>query len=484
VTDPGSAPLLSAWTRFVDGPGNPFTIPGHKQRAGTIWPELGRVLHGDVPLFGGIDTVKDAPAALLDAEELGAQLWHADWCRYSTGGSTHANQAVALAVGRPGDTVLITRSAHRSTLLGLIFAGLRPIWLPNDIDPRFGLPSGLSLPALATALADNPDAVGLFLVEPSYVGTVSDLPAVIGLAHEQGVPVIVDQAWGAHFGFHPAFPGHALGLGADAMIISAHKTLPAYSQGSVVAASTRLLDRGRLDRGFDASATTSPAGAILASIDAARALLAAPLGRERLGRLVATVDDARERLRSEPSLDGVRLPAPADFAAHRFDPAKLVVLLAGTSVSGNDIERELIAGGFPLEQADHDTLIPIVTMLDDSASVQALCDRLAAVAATLRRVQPRPSAVSPVWGAELPPAPLTPRDAFFAPHEQVPAERAAGRISAELIAPYPPGIPILVPGELITAQTLAALETAARSGVRIAYAADPALRSYQVVRQT
>lgn len=472
------APLLDAWLRFTAAPGTPFTIPGHKQRAGTVWPELGQLLAGDVPLFGGLDTVKDAPAALAAAQRLGAELWGAEWCRYSSGGSTHANQAAALAVGAPGDRVLVARTAHRSTLLGIILAGLEPVWLPAELDPR-GLPLGVSLPALEDALREP--AAAVLLTDPSYVGTLSDVAGAVALAHRADIPVVVDQAWGAHFGFHPGGPPHALAAGADLMILSAHKTLPAYSQGAILAARTDRLDTARLDRGFDASATTSPAGSILASIDASRALLADPLGGVLLDRLHRIVAAARERLRAEPAWDGVVLPGPDDFAPGRFDPAKLVILLAGTQLSGNDIEARLIAAGCPLEMADRDTLIPIVTMLDDETSVSRLCDLLVAAATDTPRVPRRTATATSTWQPPAPPVAVSPRTAFFAAHETVPVGAALGRIAAEVVAPYPPGVPVLVPGEVITAEVLAALGAAAASGTRIAYAADPGLATFQVV---
>jgi arginine decarboxylase len=454
------APLLDAWKRFVDSDVAPFTVPGHKRRAGEIWPSLGELLHGDVPLFGGIDTIKQGAAALATAERLGAQLWGADWCRYSTGGSTQANQVAALAVSRPGAEVLVSRSAHRSTLSGLILAGLEPVWLPTDIDPELGLPTGLSLPSLEAALASHPDVVALFCVEPSFVGSISDLPAVIDLAHAHEVPVVVDQAWGAHFGFHPDYPRHALQLGADALITSAHKALPAYSQGSVLAVQGELLDTARFDHALDMLASTSPSGAILASIDAARALLADPLGGQLLERQVKIVAAARERLRGA----GFTAPGPDDFPAGRFDPAKLVVQL--TETDGNAIEHA------------RDTIIAMVTLLDDEDTLERFCDAVLAAPTTKL---PRERAASSVWTTLVPPIALSPRTAFFAAQEVVAAEHALGRISAELIAPYPPGIPVLAPGEIITAATLAALGEAARSGVRIAYAHDPTLNSYVVV---
>jgi arginine decarboxylase len=466
------APLLEAWKRFVDSDVAPFTVPGHKRRAGAIWPSLGELLHGDVPLFGGIDTIKRGAAALAGAERLGAELWDADWCRYSTGGSTQANQVMALAVGRPGAKVLVSRSAHRSTLSGLILAGLEPVWLPTEIDPLLGLPTGLSLPSFEAAFAGHPDAVAVFCVEPSFVGSLSDLPAIIALAHAHDVPVIVDQAWGAHFGFHPAYPPHALQLGADAMITSAHKALPAYSQGSILVTRGDRLDTGRLDRALDALASTSPSGAILASIDASRALLADPLGRELLQRQVEVVAAARSRLRAA----GFTSPGPDDFAPDRFDPAKLVVQL--TETDGNAIEQALVEAGLPVELADRDTIIAMVTLLDDADTLDRFCDAI--LAAPLERV-PRHRAISSAWTTIVPPVAMSPRDAFFAEHEVVAAEHAVGRVSSELIAPYPPGIPVLAPGEVITRATIEALDSAARSGVRIAYAQDPSLRSYEVV---
>jgi arginine decarboxylase len=472
------APLLRAWARFDASASTPFTIPGHHRRAGTLSDVLGRLLQGDVPMFGGLADIKTAGTALAAAEGLGARLWGADWCRYSTGGSTHANQVAALAVGRPGETVLVSRAAHRSTLSGLVLAGLRPVWLPAAIDDRFGIPTGVSPATVERALAENPGAVALFCVEPGYLGTLSDLPAVIALAHQRGVPVVVDQAWGAHLGFHPGYPQHALALGADAMVVSAHKTLPAYSQASVVAASTQRLDPDRLDRAFELSATTSPAGTIHASTDAARALLASPLAGDLLGRLANVTAEARARLQAE--IAGLRTPGPQDFAPGRYDPAKLVLQLDGCGLDGNELERALIDAGMPVELADRDTLVPIVTMLDDGAALTALVDCLVNTANRLART-PRPRTVFAAWAQGIPVAALTPREAFFARHETVDADRAVGRVSAELVAPYPPGVPVLVPGEVISEETLSLLQTAAEGGTRIAYAADPTMSTVQVV---
>lgn len=473
---------MAAWERFVRRTGPPFTIPGHKRRAGEVSAVLGRILDADVPLHGGLDTIGLDAGTLTTAEALAAQLWGADWCRFSTGGSTHANQAVALAVGRPGDTVLVTRTAHRSTLLGLVLAGLRPVWLPVRLDPRFGVPLGTSAQDLGRALDAHPEAVGLLLVEPSYVGTRSaDLAEAVRMAHAHGLRVVVDQAWGAHFGFAPGYPDHALALGADAVVMSAHKTLPAFSQAAYVLARTERFDRGWLDRCFEASATTSPAGAVLASADASRAVLAHPAGAALLERTAALVAGARERLRGA----GFVVPGPEDFPAGAFDPAKLVVQVGGTGADGLALEAALRAAGMPVEMADRATVLPLVSLLDDAGTLDALVSVLVAHrTAVPPGARPAAPAGAGAWAAmawQPPVAALTPREAFFARDEVVPRDRVVGRVSAETIAPYPPGVPVLVPGEVVEEAQLAALDDAAGRGTRIAYAADPSLATFRVV---
>lgn len=468
------AEMLWAWRDFVDGDPTPFTIPGHKRRAGTLDEAYGRLLDADAPLYGGVDTVKLSRGLLARAERRAAELWGGDWCRFSVGGSSHANQAAVLALGEPGDTVLVSRTAHRSTLLGLVLAGLRPVWLDNVIDDRFGVPAGLSLPSLQRALEENPGAVGVLCVEPSYLGTLGDVPAIVAAAHAHDVPVVVDQAWGAHLGFAAGYPEHAMAAGADAMVCSAHKTLPAFSQASFLVARTQRLRADRLDRGFDATATTSPSGAIMTSIDAARALLGSDAGAGMLERLASQVARLRDALRAA----GALVPGPEDFPG-RFDPAKIVILPAPAGVSGLDVEDRLRAAGIELEMADRDTVVPIATMLDDDAAFDRLTKVVLAALAELagpgREIRPASQ-----WGSSAPQR-CTPREAFFADRETVPLAAAIGRTSAELIAPYPPGVPVLVPGEEVTADVLTRLREAGEAGLDIRYAADPTLATVQVL---
>jgi lysine decarboxylase len=464
------APLLDAWLKFTEqaraGRMVPMSVPGHKQRQDLT----GAVVAGDAPLYGGLDSIKHADAPRRVAEARAAALWGADWCRFSVAGSTHGNQALALAAGHPGDEVIITRTLHRSLLLGLVLAGLRPVWVRPEIDEASGLPGGVAVGAVQSALAAHPRACAVFLGEPSYVGTIGDLAGHAAAAHQAGVPLVVDAAWAAHFGFHPDLPPHAIAAGADAMVTSAHKALPAYTQAALVLARTGRLDPARLDRAFEATHTTSPAGSIMASTDAARALLERD-GKELCARLLRGVAAARQRLRQVPGV-GV-LDGPG------VEPTKLVVLLAGTGAHGNAVEAELIAAGMPVEMADRDTIVPIPTIADSEQQVATFTETLAEIIERNRGPARRPLPAA-AWTVE-PETVLSPREAFFAQNETLPADAAVGRVSAELVAPYPPGVPVFAPGELITRLALDALREVAADGGRIAYAADPTLATLQVV---
>lgn len=469
-TDPrrlrDDAPLLDAWLRFQEVAPTPFTIPGHKQRHDLV----GDVIAGDVPLYAGLDTMKLTTGVLAAAEARAAALWGADVCRFSTGGATHANQALALAVAGDGDEVVVSRTLHRSMLLGLVLAGLTPVWVRPEVDPATGLPLGVAPSVVRAALTRHPRARAVFVGDPSYVGTVGDVAGLAEVAHSFGVPLVVDAAWAAHFGFHPALPRHALQLGADAIVTSAHKSLPSYSQAALLLARTERIDPARLDAGFEATATTSPAGAILASIDAARALLERD-GEQLLGDVVDAVRAVRDRL---ASVHGLRV-----LDGSGVDPLKLTLVLAGTGADGNAIERDLLAKGMPVESADRDVLIAVVSLADTHESLAAL------VAAVVESIELHRGAARPVVGAASyrvdPVAAIPPRQAFFAAAEPIAFGEAVGRISAELVAPYPPGIPVVAPGERITADVLAALQQARSAGVRIAYAADPSLRTLRVI---
>jgi lysine decarboxylase len=469
-----SAPLLDAYLSYFERSRTPFTIPGHKQKTSRLDVGLGAVVDSDTPLYGGLDEIKLTNQTLKQAEALAAKLWGADYARFSTGGSTHANQAIIFALGKPGDKVAVSRTAHRSVLSALVLAGLEPIWMTPEIDEKTGVPIGIPLSELKAALLEKPIAV--LLTEPGYLGTISDLPALISASHKEKVPVILDAAWGGHFGFHPQLPQHAFQLGADALITSTHKALPGYSASALLLARTEFLSAERLEQSFETTHTTSPAGAPLASIDGVRALLQTR-GEELITELLSQIHRFKEMVQAEFALPIFLYPT--DFPEGRFDPSKIVLRVQQLGASGVDIEEDLQAAGIRVEMADRDTIVFLGTIADSAEDFDHLADVLIPILKK-RQEQRRESATALSWSV-IPQRGISMRDAYFAQTELVDAKSAIGRISADLIAPYPPGVAVVAPGEILTEQIVTGLSASRKAGVRIAYATDPTLAQYRVV---
>ena len=470
-----TAPLLNAYLSYFESQRTPFTIPGHKQHATRLDAGLGAVVDSDTPLYGGLDEIKLTNQVLRKAEGLAAGLWGADYARFSTGGSTHANQAIILALGKPGDRIAVSRTAHRSVLSALVLAGLEPLWLSPDIDPVTGVPIGISVTEFEKVIAHKP--IALLLTEPGYLGTISDLPALITAAHAHSIPVVVDAAWGGHFGFHAALPQHCLQLGADALITSVHKALPGYSASALLLAQGTYLNLARIEQSFETTHTTSPAGAPLASIDAVRALLETR-GSELLGELIAHVNEFKARVQAE--FDIPIFLNSSDFAAGRFDPVKIVLRANQLGASGVEIETALGAAGIRVEMADRDTVVFLATLTDSANDFERLGTALIPILKQQQQAA-RPSATSLSWSV-VPTRGISMRDAYFAETEMVASDKAIGRISADLIAPYPPGVAVVAPGEVLTEQIVTGLTATKSAGVRIAYATDATLATYRVLK--
>jgi lysine decarboxylase len=355
------------------------------------------------------------------------------------------------------------------------------VWVSPDVDPATGLALAVPPGRVERALGGHPDARAVILVEPSYLGLTSDVAAIARVAHRHGAALLCDQAWGAHFAFHPALPACAVAAGADLVVMSGHKTLTAFSQGAMLHGVDRgLVDLDRLDASFEALMTTSASGLIHASLDQARALM------ERQGtELVEAAIELAERFRARIDgflgarcLDRRLLAHPS---VHGVDPLKLVVDLTGTGADGFEVERDLRGDGVVLEMADRTTLVPLLTVGDDRRSVDRLTGALRRSLARRAGAARSPAVAGVSWRISPRPV-LGPRDAFFAPRERVPVADAAGRVAAETISPYPPGIPAIAPGELLTTDLLDALRDEAHAGSRMAGASDPTLETLLVVR--
>ena len=470
-----SAPLLDAYLSYFESERTAFTIPGHKQKAHRLDEGLGAVVDSDTPLYGGLDEIKLTQGTLKKAEALAATLWGADYARFSTGGSTHANQAIILALGKPGDKIAITRTAHRSVLSALVLTGLEPIWLTPEIDQATGVPTGIPVSELERVLDQKP--IALLLTEPGYLGTISELPALIKKAHKNSIPVIVDAAWGGHFGFSSHLPQHVLQLGADALITSVHKALPGYSASALLLAQGKLLNLDRIEQSFETTHTTSPAGAPLASIDGCRALLETR-GDELTSELISLVESFKASVQA--NFDATIFLNTTNFLPQRFDPVKIVLRANILGLSGVDVERELEVANIRVEMADQDTIVFLATLADTADDFKVLEKALVPVLKSLQGPA-RKTQTSLSWSI-VPTVAMSIRDAYFADTEFVSAKEAIGRISADLIAPYPPGVAVVAPGEVLTEQIVHGLATTQKAGVRIAYASDATLATYRVTK--
>jgi arginine decarboxylase len=477
VTAP-ETPFADAVDAFLREAPTSFSTPGHKRNADLIGDDP--LLAHDAPMHGGADDLRGGKHIRARAEALAAAAFGADVCRFSGNGSTHPNQALCLAVACEGEPVIVSRCSHKSVAAGLVLSGARPVWVAPAVDEARGVALGHPVEAIEAALEAEPGARAILLVEPSWLGVVSHVARIAELAHAHGIPLICDQAWAGHFGFHPGVPASALALGADAVAISTHKALSSFTPGAVLLArDTGHLDLGRLDAAFDVLETTSPSASLFGSIDRARALLE-QRGHELLENALGLAALAREligRIEGVQLLDDGVLAQPSVGAR---DPLKLIIDVSATLADGIAIDRSLNERGVRLEGADRRTLVPLLTIGDDEARVRRLAGALAEAIDENRGGLLEPPRVATSWRT-LHEQAMTPRQAFFAPRERVPFEAAVGRVSAELVAPYPPGIPALAPGEIVSAELVAALQGEVAGGTRMAGVSDPALTTLFVV---
>lgn len=452
---------------------HPLQIPGHKNRYasedGALGDDLLRaIVRDDIPLQGGVDDNAFTHRFLEQAEELWSRSVGADHCRFLVGGSSQGNIAALSTVTHSGRPVAVDRTSHRSTHAALVITGARPLWVYPQLDPEFGLPIGV--PAAELGRVDG-QVTALFVTSPSYVGTLSDVPALAAAAHARQIPLVVDQAWGAHLGF---LAGRgAIAQGADISVTSVHKALMGYSQTAAITMKKGLVDSRHLDRCVDLVATTSPSGTLLASIDATRAVLDRDGGRA-LERTIDLVQRMRARLARVRGL----VVLDDDNVRGGLDPFKVTLWLPRTGVSGVELNQRLWDLGHGPESADVDTVVLTMTLLDDREFFDEVTEVIEGLVDELRG-DARPGIAAAVWSIE-PEVVVTPREAFFASRRRIDLVDAIGEVSAEQFCPYPPGIPLLAPGERVTRETVDAVRVAGRVG-RVAYSSDPTLRTIEVI---
>jgi arginine/lysine/ornithine decarboxylase len=418
---------------------------------------------------------------LKDAEDLMARAVGADTAWFSTCGSSLSVKAAMMAVAGGDGDLLVGRDSHKSIVAGLIFSGVAPRW----VDPRWDAERHFSHPPspedINAAWDRHPDAAGALVVSPSPYGTCADLAGIAQVCHDRKKPLIVDEAWGAHLPFHENLPTWAMDAGADVCVVSVHKMGAGFEQGSVFHLQGDLVDQDRLSACADLLMTTSPNVLVYAAIDGWRRQIV-ERGRELLGAALDLARDLRAELDKVPDLQVLEDELLGVEASHDLDRLQVLMDVSATGASGYQTADWLRANRhIDVGMSDHRRILATLSFADDKDTVERLVDALWAWRTSAETFEEPPRIRLPSPREIQLETAMLPRDAFFAAVEQVPAERAAGRVAAEQITPYPPGVPAVVPGELLTDAVIDYLRSGLAAGMNVPDPADPTLATWRVV---
>jgi lysine decarboxylase len=495
VADQHETPYLDAVARYVErGPGR-LHVPGHKGTGADR--ELAEVLGAaavehDLPAgIEGIDVAPPDPTPFQQAQQLAAEAWGAERSWFLLNGASGGNHAICLALaharhetdtGPPNrGPVIVQRNVHSSTIDGLVLSGLLPHFVAPEIDSELGIAHCVTPDALVGALDAVPSARAVLVVSPTYFGAVARVSELAEIAHARGIPLVVDEAWGAHLYFHPDLPAGALRHGADIVLSSTHKIVGSLTQSAILhLGSGEHLDENLLDRSVTLIETTSPSALLGASLDAARRQ-AATRGPELLSEALGDLARTREQILEIPGLDvlGERLGASSVAA---WDPLRLSVDVRGTGATGHRIAELMRAHDDVVVELYSENVIVAVFGVGE-VTAESGRRLVGALRHAVEDVGPGDAedrgafAEPPPWG----PLEMAPRDAFLGAQEVVGFQEAEGRIAAESLAAYPPGVPNVLPGERLTRPTLDYIADSLAHGGLVRGASDRSLRTVRVV---
>jgi lysine decarboxylase len=486
IPEQPSAPYLDAVVAYgFRGPGR-FHVPGHKGGEGAD-PGLRHAIGDnalliDIPQdINGIDLGAE-PTPYQQAEQLAADAHGAARTWFLTNGATQGNHALALALAPLGARVVAQRNSHASLVDGLVLSGGLPSFVAPEYDDELGMAHGVTPDALAEVLAANGSVRAAFIVSPTYYGMAADVEGCAAVCHEHGVPLVVDQAWGPHFGFHPDLPPSALSQGADAVLTSTHKIVGSLTQSAMLhVADTGRIDIGTVGRAMRLVRSTSPSALLMASLDGARRQLAVH-GEALLHETIAAAGRTRAKMAKIPGIalvdgDFVGRPGVAGW-----DPMRLVVDVRRTGCTGYEV-AEALRGAYDVqpELATHATMVLLLGIAQSPVSLERVAGDLDEIVKRISREGTADALVRPTKALENEMA-VSPRDAFLGEAAIVDVDDAVGRISCESIAGYPPGIPALLPGERITTEVIAYLRELRDAGARLHGASDPSFTTITVLR--
>lgn len=444
------APLFEALKDYHSRNVIPFDVPGHKHGVGL--PELAgyvgkKVLEIDVNSMECLDNINNPIGVIKEAEELAARAYGAEKAFFLVNGTTSGVQAMIMAACRPGEKIILPRNAHKSAIAGMILSGAVPIYIQPEINEELGIAMGMTVDSVLRTMEEHPDAKAVFVIHPTYYGAVSDLAAIVEAAHGYGMAVLADEAHGAHFNFHPDLPVSAMELGADASASSTHKTGGSLTQSSLLLMRSGILDPSYMKTTLNLTQTTSASYLLMTSIDIARKQLATR-GKDILGRLLEIVRDAKAQLNEIDGLYAFGSELVGSPGVFDFDDTKLGVNVRELGLSGYDAEKLLRKEyNIQVELADMYNILAITAVGDTEESIGALVAAIKGLAKHHRNGDVREITRGMLTNPEIV---VSPRDAYYSSKKPVRLEESIGCVSGESIMAYPPGIPLVTPGEMIT----------------------------------
>ena len=479
-------PLIEALKACTNRSHAPFYTPGHKRGQGIspiLRDLLGKdVFRADLTELAELDNLFTPQSVILAAQELAAEAFGAEKTWFLVNGSTCGIAAAILATCRMGEKIILPRNIHSSVISGLILSGAIPIFINPEYDEYLDIAYSITPEAVKAALIKHPDTKAVLIVYPTYNGVCGDLKAISHLTNQYNIPLIVDEAHGAHFHFHPQLPTSALTAGADLTVQSIHKTLGAMTQASMLHIQGNRIDIDRVNKALQLVQSTSPSFILLASLDAARHQMA--IHGENL--MSQTLELAKEATIKINQISGLSTPLITSKKSPGFmdlDQTRLTINVSKIGFIGFAAE-EILDKKFHVtpEFSSWQNLTFIISLGNTKADIQNLIqglDNLTHVTPLTSECQPCKNRNDTIISRDLS---ISPREAFFANSEVLPVAQTQDRICAEIICPYPPGIPVLMPGEIITKSALEYLQEIQNMGGFISGCADETLQTLKVVK--
>ncbi len=474
------APIYEALEEYKDARVVPFDVPGHKRGKGN--PELTRFLGEqcltvDVNSMKPLDNLCHPISVIKDAEELAAAAFGAKDAFFMVNGTTSAVQSMVMSACKKGDKIIMPRNVHRSAINALILSGVVPVYVNPGINKRLGIPLGMALSDLERAIVENPDAKAVLVNNPTYYGICSDLCRIVELAHRYNMAVLVDEAHGTHFYFGEGLPVSAMAAGADMAAVSMHKTGGSLTQSSL------LLSNGRIREGYirqiiNLTQTTSASYLLLSSLDISRRNLALK-GKEIFEKVCGLAEYARQEINriggyyafSRELIDG---DAVFDFDVTKLSVHTLDIGRAGIEVY--DILRDDY--GIQIEFGDIGNILAIISVGDNELALERLVSSLYEI----KRIYAKDHTGMLDHEYINPEVILPPQTAFYAEKRSVPIDESVGQVCSEFVMCYPPGIPILAPGELITKEILDYIGYAKDKGCSLTGTEDKNIEKINIVK--